>query len=457
MKSEHRFVHLSDIHFGQERSDGSIKVHDDVRNQLIADCKVLKERIGAADGIILTGDIAFKGDSAEFSKASLWLDDLSAAVGCSRTNIYVVPGNHDVDRRKFTTSSKLIQSQIRNSSSDLIDKTLADLAEENTDFATHPLFKPLSEYQKFAAQYGCDFTSTSKPFWIKEIQFTTAQTLRIVGLTSVQLTNKDDKKGVFPLLLGSQQYILDTNDGIETIVLLHHPLDWFVDGEKAKPYFRNRARIVMTGHEHVASTNHVDNGSGKTLVYIQAGAANPALEEKPYKFSYSWLSLRLGTGAEPILTLTTFPRIWRPGATEFRADSDEMELDKVMECRKFDIACPQFCCRQQDEASVASIPVANPAKASKCKQQSPKPSRQQEVAYETLRLLFWRYLDWQQRMKILFALDLIPKTLEQPLAQTMEALALEVARENNKLAELWEQIMEYVPTFEKKKNPFNSF
>ena len=39
------FVHLSDIHFGQEKG-GKLWVHDDVKERLIDDVRLVVERLG---------------------------------------------------------------------------------------------------------------------------------------------------------------------------------------------------------------------------------------------------------------------------------------------------------------------------------------------------------------------------------------------------------------------------
>ena len=51
------FVHLSDIHFGQE-SGGSIWIHNDVKERLIEDVGLAVKGLeaGRASGIIVTGD-----------------------------------------------------------------------------------------------------------------------------------------------------------------------------------------------------------------------------------------------------------------------------------------------------------------------------------------------------------------------------------------------------------------
>ena len=53
---------------------------------------------GFVDAILVGGDIAFKGSPAEYKVARAWLLELARQCGCPPEGIYVVPGNHDVDR-----------------------------------------------------------------------------------------------------------------------------------------------------------------------------------------------------------------------------------------------------------------------------------------------------------------------------------------------------------------------
>ena len=77
-----------------------------------------------------------------------------------------------------------------------------------------------------------------------------------------------------------------------------------------------------------------------------------------------------------------------------------------------------------------------------------------EAAVAKLKLLFWRYLDWQQRLKVLVQADALPPSADRPVPQTMERLALENARQQGKLAAIWDAMMKYVPESKKQENPF---
>ena len=100
------YIHLSDIHFGQERG-GAVVVHTDVKNRLIDDIRteVTKLASAKAHGVIITGDIAYGGKRSEYDEAARWLDRVADAAKCDITDILVVPGNHDIDRAEISRSA----------------------------------------------------------------------------------------------------------------------------------------------------------------------------------------------------------------------------------------------------------------------------------------------------------------------------------------------------------------
>lgn len=65
----HRFVHISDLHFGQE-THGTSPKHEAVRKALLKDVKQLAEKRGAATRVLVTGDVAFSGKTEEFKVAA---------------------------------------------------------------------------------------------------------------------------------------------------------------------------------------------------------------------------------------------------------------------------------------------------------------------------------------------------------------------------------------------------
>ena len=73
-----------------------------LRDDIVDDVKKMRARIGRpADAVLISGDIAFAGAQDEYQFATDWLRDLLCpAAGCRMDDVFVIPGNHDVDRGK---------------------------------------------------------------------------------------------------------------------------------------------------------------------------------------------------------------------------------------------------------------------------------------------------------------------------------------------------------------------
>ena len=74
--------------------------------------------------------------------------------------------------------------------------------------------------------------------------------------------------------------------------------------------------------------------------------------------------------------------------------------------------------------------------------------------FERLRYYYWRYLTPQQRLQVLADLEILPAVADKALPQTLEQLALDMAKSARKLAPLWSAIMQHVPDADRKPNPF---
>jgi calcineurin-like phosphoesterase family protein len=267
----YRFVQLSDIHFGQER-DGTRIVHEDVRSNLLTDAAELADKRGRADLVIGVGDTAYSGKKAEYDLAGEWLDKLTKAVKCGETDVRLVPGNHDCDRSELSRLARTVQRTIRAGTPKSAYADLEDLAKVGED--ANPLLPKLRAYRDFAAGYDSDFISVARPLWTKDYPFTTGMALRLVGMNSVQVSDDEDRPG--NMILGDTQYILPDEQHFVYAVIMHHPLDWYMDKAEAKQYLYNRARLLMVGHEHITNI-------GKTVVILQnerleiySGATNPS-------------------------------------------------------------------------------------------------------------------------------------------------------------------------------------
>ena len=97
MAEEKVFLHLSDIHLFQDGQADRVDLDRDLRRELERSAEDYVEDLGrGVDGILVTGDVAFQGSKSEYEAAREWLKTLSEHVGCDEEEVWVVPGNHDV-------------------------------------------------------------------------------------------------------------------------------------------------------------------------------------------------------------------------------------------------------------------------------------------------------------------------------------------------------------------------
>src|SRR4051794_40069279 len=100
-------VHLSDIHFKHATAGGAWDLDRDLRDELEIDLRALMDRLGGAQAILVTGDIAFSGSTEEYEQASTWLETIVNIVGCRERDVWMVPGNHDVIRDTVKSSHSI--------------------------------------------------------------------------------------------------------------------------------------------------------------------------------------------------------------------------------------------------------------------------------------------------------------------------------------------------------------
>jgi DNA repair exonuclease SbcCD nuclease subunit len=305
-----RIVHLSDIHFGQE-IDGSRPEHDDVRQALLRDCKdEMVGKLGPANGLVVTGDIAYSGKKKEYERAGDWLDELAKIVGCEKNAVHTIPGNHDVDLAGITYPCELLHKELRNCTADKVDEILTKITPDAAEVS--PLLDKLGSYVEFASRYESDFETAARPVSRKEIKFPTGHILRFLGLNSVQVSDKTDAPR--KMVLGNRQYIFAEEQDVEYVVMSHHPLEWFKDKPQAYPRLISRGRVILTGHEHEAAFRKVQENDREYIV-IDAGATSPpgGGEKRPH--TYNWIEFTLGQDhVGRFMTVTIHPRVWVPGS-----------------------------------------------------------------------------------------------------------------------------------------------
>src|SRR3954470_4832014 len=88
------WLHVSDFHFRA----GDPYDRDVVLRALVRSVREFRERGRRPDLIFATGDVAHGGKRNEYEAATVFFDTLLAAAGVEKSQLHVIPGNHDVDR-----------------------------------------------------------------------------------------------------------------------------------------------------------------------------------------------------------------------------------------------------------------------------------------------------------------------------------------------------------------------
>lgn len=314
-KSSLRFAHLSDIHFRIQVGGDLWDENVDLRRELENDLRRVVGESGPLDGILVTGDIAFSGETDEFEAASEWLTLVAEIAQCAESEIWTVPGNHDVHRPDVAASPTIqdFHGRLRSIPRPDIDAELARYLV--ADKAGGEAFlAPLRKYVSFATRYGCPVTPT-KPYWEHTLPIReTGYFVRLRGMTTPLISDEHDDLDGGLLVLGSVQARMERRANTITFTLAHHPPAWLRDAEAVTELLRTRAQVQLWGHGHVQRLSHVDNS-----VHLYAGAVHPYRTELTWEPRYNVIEV-CPVVASAQCRLTIQERIWRRQEARFGPD-----------------------------------------------------------------------------------------------------------------------------------------
>jgi predicted phosphodiesterase len=423
------FVHLSDIHFGQERG-GTLVIHDDAKARLIDDIKIVIEKVQAkrATGIIVTGDVAYGGKETEYKEAAKWLDNVAKAAGCEITDIQVVPGNHDIDRAEISAGCGFLLSQIVEHGEVKLDEFL------NHDRDRATLYARFTSYIPFAEGYNCAMDCAGGLASEKVFPLAPGRELQFVGLNSALICQKKDEVG--KLLLGARQRVLPLQPGRELVVLSHHPLHWLQDSVDARKFVRSRARVFISGHEHEPKVKVEVIEDGRDLLTLAAGATCPPDAVDPYTYAYNVLEFELDTPTDR-LKVTVHPRAWDDEHKRFDHDAVRLQDNEP----HYFLGCPNFRAGARPEPAHNISPPAGklnfeaaPADVKVVEQRKDKIVVPDE--YPLILLWFFRDLTDGQRLSVLVRLNALPANWSEESSHAMQRQILDALVKKGRLNEV---------------------
>lgn len=274
-------LHLSDLHIRRDETESFDRstVLDPLLKRVAEDFESgLKPEI-----VVVTGDLAYGGLKAEYDLAKPFLHDLLAIFGYTPARLFLVPGNHDVNRRRYRPTEILRYP----------DMAALNLELANVDYRAD-LLKGMTDYFAFATE----FCPHLKPLLDNLIPFVgtfnTAggRKIALVGLNSAWMCRKSPDRD--EIAVGEYQ-IKHAEDALKglgdyelALYLLHHPLPhlWSVDRQICRSYIDGRKTILLSGHLHEPGGMVGEDLYGR-LMQFQAGGAYLGSESAwPNRYQY---------------------------------------------------------------------------------------------------------------------------------------------------------------------------
>jgi NACHT domain-containing protein/calcineurin-like phosphoesterase family protein len=333
-----------------------------VRETLVADLRRLPYR---PDLVFFTGDAAFghlgdgPGESIaeQFEEAARFLDAVRQAFTpeIPRRDLYLVPGNHDVDRRKVSK----VYSQWLEVQNDLasVRQLIQDAGED-----WKMILRRLAPYQTFLAESGLDhlLADRDRAIWA-EVRTINGLRVGLAGFNSAWSCGRDKEKGRLWAAGDWQRGTLrEKIKGADfSIALVHHPPDWLVEHESGfRRTLRQDFKFLLHGHEHqdwvtveddgfttisaAACYDRSDRENGYNLVRLDPESGSGQIWLRQYSKGGGWVARPIygQAGADGIRTIDPWPRrraaspqaIFAPRPPAPTAGPPGEELARYLEC-----------------------------------------------------------------------------------------------------------------------------
>jgi len=270
------FIHLSDLHIDASSDADTAPMTEALCNKL----SEFRERknLDQFDLLIVSGDLVNRG-SDSYDLVGKTLEEICSAGGIDKNRVFMVPGNHDVDRDKC--KSALYESSINN----LIQRPDCLLKEEN-DFSTF-LSPPFEKYTTFIQTFPLleRYQQFKLPGFAHCELDIDGLKVNLCGLNSALVAGPNDNQqnGVpkeFKELQNrccGYHYLskmLRDHKNFLNLVVSHYPLSWIhrLERQKVQQLLQQKRAILLTGHIH-EETAEASGLVQSQLLQLGAGTA----------------------------------------------------------------------------------------------------------------------------------------------------------------------------------------
>jgi tetratricopeptide (TPR) repeat protein/predicted phosphodiesterase len=334
------WLHLSDWH--QKGKDFGRKI---VLRALLKD---IRERVKISpdlekiDFVVFSGDVAFGGKTEEYqaAKEQFFLPLLDAC-GVEPKQLFIVPGNHDLDRDEFKRLPHDLTKPLST------EKEVQDWLTDDRN--RYRLLEPFSAFASFVREY----TGQEPPDYanVRRIKVSDKE-IALIGLNSAWMCGRNkDKIGDYGFVIVGEPQIYNALEEISgtdlRVAILHHPFDWLreFDRNRIEDSLRQGCDFILRGHQHKPKVE-ITSGTSGDCVIIPAGASyDRRMAENPrYANSYNFVHLDFDAGNGVV-----FLRRW--------SDDGNKWLEDIASCK--DGKCKFTLFKSESEAPSQETPASN--------------------------------------------------------------------------------------------------
>lgn len=328
-----RILQISDIHWKKRK-------HWDedfpgMKKRFLVDIEEYVKAKGAFDLIFICGDVAFQGAKDEYDEAKNYILDICKAVGCSEEQVFVVPGNHDLNRKaEGANIRELVNTAI---SYEQRNKELFEETVLKTSNLKNSVYRAFEHYYDFSTRYFCqeevmgkclksagdDIIYDEDKLYYEENNAKKLDDIDVyirgvnTALNCDEWDRDEENTKGHPQFLPKRAYILDNINKQEVRILLaHHPLEFLSNKDEVEQYLNSYYHIQFFGHVHEQHI-HEQNKADGNFVRVYSGAFDPPKDNQaPNKY-------------KPIYNIVELVKI-DDGHIKVRGESQRWEENKFL-------------------------------------------------------------------------------------------------------------------------------
>ncbi|HWO23032.1 MAG TPA: metallophosphoesterase, partial [Kofleriaceae bacterium] len=262
------------------------------------------------DLVVFTGDLGDWGHPTDYPRAIAFLKQTCAALDVPLERLFVIPGNHDVDRGIQHAAWESLRSDLATDPR-AYSKWMAGESQRalRGDVRRDQI---LERQQAFWGAVTAELGRFELGPWHsphRRLGYRNAVTLpgllqpiQVIGLDSAWLAGDDHDGGQLWLTEHQISLLTTTTEGAPLpgfrLALMHHRLADLADGSDARKRLADRVDLLLHGHQH-EPTAEVFQGPDNQLLVLAAGCLYEGDEEHRYLNTCQVIDLELDEHARP--------------------------------------------------------------------------------------------------------------------------------------------------------------